>query len=157
MTATKNDPWLIEAIWRSADLTQAYLVQDRVQVAVCLEGMDTVRLERVLMWLVLEHDALFDELGEPSMLVRQLDAVGALAPPETELTMMAAVHRVAAGEKGLTAALEGLALPDRVHALAVCTVVMLLDALGRTKALEHLDAQAARYEQMGHPRPYTPL
>lgn len=41
------------------------------------------------------------ELGEPSVSVRELDSVAALAPMETELAMMTAVHRVAAKEVGL--------------------------------------------------------
>ncbi|OSZ59272.1 hypothetical protein OQI_17045 [Streptomyces pharetrae CZA14] len=151
----RDDPWLIDAIWRAADLTRAYLVQDRIQVATCLTGLDTTRLERVLTWLILEHDALFDALGEPSMSVRELDAAAALAPLETELAMMTAVRRVATKEMGLTGAVEGLAPLDRVHAIAICTAVMLLEARGRTTALEQLDAETVRYQQMGYPRPYT--
>ncbi|WP_445520931.1 hypothetical protein [Streptomyces sp. NEAU-174] len=150
-----DDPRLIDAMWRAADLTRAYLVQDRVQVATCLTGLDTSRLERVLAWLILEHDRLFGELGEPSMAVRELDAVAALAPLETELAMMTAVRRVATEETGLTAAVEGLEPLDRIHAIAICTAVMLLEARGRTTALKQLDAETVRYEQMGYPRPYT--
>ncbi|WP_406186189.1 hypothetical protein [Streptomyces sp. NBC_01006] len=150
-----DDPWLIDAIWRAADLTRAYLVQDRVQVATCLAGLDTSQLERVLTWLILDHDALFGALGEPSMSVRELDAVAALAPLETELAMTTAVRRVATKETGLTGAVEGLAPLDRVHAIATCTAVMLLEARGRTTAVAQLDAETVRYEQMGYPRPYT--
>lgn len=75
-----DDPYLIEAIWRAADLTRAYLVRNRAQVAACLSGLDANQMERVLAWLILDHDALFDDLGEPSMSVRELDAVVALAP-----------------------------------------------------------------------------
>lgn len=35
-----DDPWLIDAIWRAADLTRAYLVQDRVQVATYLTDLE---------------------------------------------------------------------------------------------------------------------
>jgi hypothetical protein len=70
------------------------------------------------------------------MSVRELDAVAALAPVETELAMMTAVHRIAARELGLTRAVEGLAPLDRVHAIAICTVVILLEAFGRTAALD---------------------
>ncbi|GAU70698.1 hypothetical protein SSP35_22_00010, partial [Streptomyces sp. NBRC 110611] len=94
-------------------------------------------------------------LGEPSMSVRELDAVAALAPLETELAMMTAVRRVATKEMGPTGAVEGLAPLDRVHAIAICTAVMLLEARGRTTALKQLDAETVRYEQMGYPRPYT--
>ncbi|MFE4664537.1 hypothetical protein ACFRI7_11775 [Streptomyces sp. NPDC056716] len=150
-----DDPWLIDAIWRAVDLKRAYLIPDRVQVAACLAGLDSSRLERVLTWLVLDHDILFCDLGEPSMSVRELDSVAALAPLETELAMMTAVRRVAAKETGLTGAVEGLALLDRVHAIAICTAVMLLEARGRTAALVWLDGETVRYEQMGYPRPYT--
>ncbi|GAB2580328.1 hypothetical protein GCM10027168_11460 [Streptomyces capparidis] len=70
------------------------------------------------------------------MSVRQLDGMGALAPLGTELAMMTAVRRDAMGETGLTKAVEGLVPLDRVHAIAICTAVMLL-----------------RYEEMGYPRP----
>ncbi|MEU2730611.1 hypothetical protein ABZ650_23140 [Streptomyces griseoviridis] len=150
-----DDPWLIDAMWRAADLTRAYLAQDRGQVVTVLTDPDTGLLERVLTWLVLEHDALFDELGEPPMPVRELDATAALAPLETELAMMTAVHRVARRESGLAAAVEGLRPIDRVHAVAICTAVLLLETHGRTAALQHLDVETVRYEQLGYPRPYT--
>ncbi|MGW5680171.1 hypothetical protein ACWEV4_34805 [Streptomyces sp. NPDC003860] len=44
---------------------------------------------------------------------------------------------------------------DRIHAVTICTVVMLLDAFGRTEAVRRLDDQAAEYEHRGYPRPYT--
>jgi hypothetical protein len=56
---------------------------------------------------------------------------------------------------GLARAVEGLALLDQVHTLAVCTVVMLLEGVGRVTALERLDKKAGKYERMGYPRPYT--
>lgn len=89
------------------------------------------------------------------MSMRELDAMAALAPLETELAMMTAVRRVATKEMRLTGAVEGLTLLDRVHEIAICTAVMLLEARGRTTALEQLDAETARYEQMGYLRPYT--
>ncbi|MEU1129544.1 hypothetical protein ABZ383_06705 [Streptomyces sp. NPDC005900] len=154
MTETEDLP-LVHAMWRAADLTRAYLSHDRGQVARCLAGLDIPQLERVLTWLILDHDALFGELGEPSMSVRELDGMGALAPLETELAVMTAVRRVATGEMGLTEAVESLVPLDRVHALAICTAVMLLEARGRSAALESLDATTARYGQMGYPRPST--
>lgn len=69
--------------------------------------------------------------------------------------MTTAVRRVAAREIGLTGAVEGLVPVDRVHAIATCTAVMLLEARGRASAVEQLDAETVRYEQMGYPRPYT--
>lgn len=146
---------MVDAVWRAADLTRAYLAQDRARVADGLTDLDTGRLERVLAWLILTHDDLFDTLGEPSMSVREVKAVAALAPPETEFATTTALHRVAAEETGLTKAVESLAPLDRVHAIAICTVVMQLEAFGRTTALEQLDKETAEYERMGHPRPYT--
>lgn len=87
--------------------------------------------------------------------VRNLNELAALAPPETEFATATAVRRVAAGETGLTRALEDLALPDCVHAIAICTAVMLLEAHGPTGALKHLDEQAAAHEREGRPRPHT--
>ncbi|MFF8447733.1 hypothetical protein ACF06Q_08530 [Streptomyces leeuwenhoekii] len=150
-----EDPRLIRAMWQALDLTRAYLSQDRGQVARCLAGLDITQLERVLAWLILDHDALFDELGEPPMSVRELDRMGAHAPLETELAMMTAVRRVATGKTGLTEAVEGLVPLDRVHAIAICTAVMLLEARGRSAALESLDVATMRYKQMGYPRPST--
>jgi hypothetical protein len=142
-------------MWRAVDVTRAYLARDRAGVAACLTGLDTGRLEYVLAWVVLRHDELFETLGEPSMGVREIGAVAALAPPEAEFATTTAVHRVAARETGLARAVEGLALVDRVHTLAVCTVVMLLEAVGHATALERLDEEAGEYERMGYPRPYT--
>ncbi|MBT2423421.1 substrate-binding domain-containing protein [Streptomyces sp. ISL-22] len=76
------------AMWRVADLTRACLAQDRAQVAACLAGLGTDRVERVLAWLILNHDELFDELREPSMAVREVDAVAALAPLESDFALM---------------------------------------------------------------------
>ncbi|MEV0226228.1 hypothetical protein [Streptomyces sp. NPDC050704] len=153
--AETNDLWPIEAMWRAADLTRAYLAQDPARVADCLTGLDTEWLERALCWLVLDHDALFDELGEPSLTVRVIDAVAALAPAENEFAATTAVRRVAAKETGLTHAVEGLALLDQIHTIAICTVVMMLEALGHTLAVEQLDARTVDYERRGYPRPYT--
>lgn len=69
--------------------------------------------------------------------------------------MTTAVRRVATKETGLPGAVEGLAPQDRVHAIAICTAVMLLEVRGRAAVVERLDAENARYEQMGYPRPYT--
>jgi hypothetical protein len=148
------DP-LADFIWHAADLARAYLAQDRAHAAARLMGLDTSRLELVLAWLVLDHDAHFDELGEPSMSVRELDEEAALAPVETELAMMTALRRIGAKELRLTRAVEGPALSDRVHAVAICTVVMLLEAFGRIAALDRVADAAARYERMGYPRPCT--
>jgi hypothetical protein len=154
MTAP-DDPWMVDAIWRATDLTRAYLDRDRALVAACLTGLDTARLERVLSWLSLDHDDIFDMLGEPSMGMRTIDALAALAPPEIEFATTTAVRRVAAKEVGVVDALEALALLDRVHALAICTAVLLLEGLGHSKAREHLDEYTADYERMGHLRLYT--
>ncbi|CAM5307181.1 hypothetical protein [Streptomyces abikoensis] len=154
MTIGNADPRLVDAMWRAADLTRAYLDHDRAQVSACLANLDTDRLKHVLAWLILTHDELFDELGEPSMAVREIDAAAALAPMETEFATTAAVRRVAAREAGLAHAVEGLAPLDQAHTVAICTVVMLLEALGRARALEHVDAETEEWERMGHPRPY---
>ncbi|MEE1821613.1 hypothetical protein PUR61_05295 [Streptomyces sp. BE20] len=39
--------------------------------------------------------------------------------------------------------------------MAVCTVVMLVDAFGRARALTMLDEDAAEFVRKGHPRPST--
>ncbi|MER7048336.1 hypothetical protein [Streptomyces jumonjinensis] len=150
-----DDPWMVDAMWRAADLTRAYLAQDRTRIADCLADLDTGQLERVLAWLVLTHDDLFDDLGEPPMTVREIDTAAALAPVETELATTAAVRRVTAGKTGLAHAVEELTLLDQIHTVAICTAVILLEAHGRTHALKHADTQTADYERMGHPRPYT--
>ncbi|MFI6850038.1 hypothetical protein OG535_40005 [Kitasatospora sp. NBC_00085] len=151
---TTVDDQLVDATWRASDLTRAYLVRDRAAVESCLAGLGADRLEWVLAWLVLDHDALFTELGEPSMRVGNLEAVAALAPLEVEFAVTAAVHRVASGESGLGAAVADLALEEQVHAIAVSTVVMLQEALGRTGALDRIDQQNRQCVSAGHPRPY---
>ncbi|MET7344639.1 hypothetical protein [Streptomyces sp. NPDC005547] len=151
---TPDDPLLVEAIWRAGDLTRAYLVQDCEQVSACLTGLDTAVLDRVLAWLALDHDKLFGDLGEPAMSLRELDEAAALAPLEVELAVTTAVRRVATGETGLTGAVEALAPLDRIHAVAICTTVLQLEAYGRDEALAQLDVAAARCERMGHHRPY---
>lgn len=60
---------------------------------------------------------------------RALDAVAALAQPETEFATAAVVRR--AKETGLARAVEGLALLDQIHTVTVCTTVMLPEVLGR--------------------------
>nr|BFD88369.1 hypothetical protein StreXyl84_77700 [Streptomyces sp. Xyl84] len=152
-----SDPLLVDAMWRAADLTRAYLAQDRARVADCLTGLDTGLLERIGSWLVLDHDQLFTKLGKPAMSVSRLKAVAALAPAETEFATSTAIHRVAAGETGLTRALESLALPDQIHALTICIVVILLETYGRTRSLAEIDDMTTDYEQRGYPRPYPVL
>ncbi|WP_031045616.1 hypothetical protein [Streptomyces sp. NRRL F-5650] len=149
-----SDPLLVDAMWRAADLTRAYLAQDRSQIAACLRDLDTSLLERIAGWLVLDHDQLFVRLGEPTMSVSRLKDAAALAPAETSVATSTAIHRAAAGETALTHALEGLALPDQIHALTICIVVMLLEAHGRTNALVEINHMTADYEQRGYPRPY---
>ncbi|MGW8452459.1 hypothetical protein [Streptomyces niveus] len=144
---------MVDAMWRATDLTRAYLSGDRAGIAGCLTGLGTDRLEPVVAWLVLTHDEHFDTLGEPSMGMRAIDAVAALAPPEVEFATTTAVR--AAKKTGLVRAVEGLRLMDQIHAIAICTVVLLLEAHGRTTALEQHDRETAAYERMGHPRPYT--
>ncbi|MFK8906224.1 hypothetical protein [Streptomyces sp. YS-3] len=153
--ASGNDPQRVEAMWRAADLARSYLTQDRARIAACLTGLESDQLERVLAWAAISHDAVFDELGEPSMPLRLIDAVAALAPTETEFAATAAVRRVAAGEVGLARAVTDLPLADQAHAITICTAVMRLEAHGRARALEQIDAQTREYERMGHPRPYT--
>lgn len=149
------DAQTVESMWRAADLTRAYLAQDRAVVQECLAGVDTDALDHVLAWLSLDHDALFDDLGEPSMSVREIDALAALAPLDAEIAVTTTVHRVASGETGLLAALEDLGRRDQIHAVAICTAVMLLEAVGRADALKMLDEDTAEYVRRGHPRPYT--
>ncbi|MFJ7589513.1 hypothetical protein ACIQZO_19455 [Streptomyces sp. NPDC097617] len=151
--AETDDSWLVDAVWRATDLTRAYLAQDRAQIEACLAGLSSGRMELVLAWLVLEHDELCDRLLTPLMSVREIDAVAALSPVENEFAITAAVRRVAAREMGLTAAVDGLALPEQIHAIAVCTVVMALEAIGRARALDEVDVKAMEYERMGYPRP----
>ncbi|MEV6549202.1 hypothetical protein AB0M57_10875 [Streptomyces sp. NPDC051597] len=153
--ASRDDPQLVEAMWRAADLVRFYLTQDRARIAACLTGMESDQLERVMAWAAISHDEVFGELGEPSMSLPLIDAVAALAPTETEFAATAAVRRVAAGEVGLARAVTDLALADQAHAITICTAVMRLEAHGRVGALEQVDAQTREYEQMGHPRPYT--
>ncbi|WP_075823959.1 hypothetical protein [Streptomyces acidiscabies] len=152
--AEMDDPWLVDAVWRVADLTRGYLDQDRAQVASCLGGLEPGRLERVFAWSSLEHDRLFGILGEPSMTVRDIYEVAALAPPEIEFATTTAVRRVAMKESTLLGALKSLALLERIHAVTINTVVMLLETHGRTKALKLLDEEALDCERKGYPRPY---
>ncbi|WP_329558899.1 hypothetical protein OG711_08105 [Streptomyces uncialis] len=108
-----------------------------------------------MAWLILNHDELFDNLGEPSMSVREIDAMAALAPMETEFATTAAVRRLATGEVGLTRAVEGLALEDQINTLAICTTVILLEGYGRDHALKHVEAETAEDDRRGCPKPYT--
>ncbi|MYS40165.1 hypothetical protein GTY23_02640 [Streptomyces sp. SID5998] len=151
----QRDPQLVDAMWRAADLKRAYLTQDRGKVAACLKGLDTSQMELVCGWLVLDHDQQFEDLGEPSMTVREIYAMATLAPLDTEVAVAAAVQRVREGETGIAGAVDDLALPDQIHAIAIETSVMLLEAFGRAGALQRLDAEALRREQTGYPRPYS--
>ncbi|WP_331763061.1 hypothetical protein OHA19_42255 (plasmid) [Streptomyces sp. NBC_00012] len=78
-----------------SDLTRAHLAGNRDRVAACIAGLGTDRLERVLAWIILDHDALFDELGEPSMGMSEVDALAASAPEEVEFATTTALRRVA--------------------------------------------------------------
>ena len=150
-----GDRVTVDAMWRATDLTRAYLARERAVVEGVLAGVDADVLDGVLAWLILDHDDLFEELGEPSMRVRGLDAVAAMAPAEAEFAVTTAVRRVASGESGLLAAVKGLdRRVDHIHAVAICTAVMLLEAVGRTDALRKLDEYTVEYVRRGHPRPY---
>jgi hypothetical protein len=149
-----RDPQLVDAMWRAADLRRAYLAQDRDKVAACLTGLDDSQIERVCGWLILDHDQLFKELGEPPMTVREILAMATLAPLDTEVAVAAAVQRVRAGETGIADAVDGMALVDQAHAIAIQTAVMLLETLGRAGALQRLNTEVREYEQMGYLRPY---
>ncbi|MFD8609536.1 hypothetical protein [Streptomyces sp. NPDC059631] len=150
----QRDPQLVDAMWRANDLRRAYLDRDRARVAACLAGLAPGQIERVCGWLILDHDALFRELGEPPLTVREIYATATAAPLDTEVAVAAAVQRVTAGETGIADAVDGLALLDQVHAIAIQTAVILLEALGRDGALERFDTMALEYERMGYPRPY---
>jgi acyl-coenzyme A synthetase/AMP-(fatty) acid ligase len=152
---TAEDPWIVDAMWRANDLTRAYLARDRARVAACIVGLGGDRLERVLIWLSLDHDALFTDLGEPSMGMSEAAALAALAPAEVEFATTTALRRVVTKEAGFLRALEGLAMLDQIHVLAICTAVMLLETYGRAGALERLDGQTAEYSRRGHLRPYV--
>ncbi|WP_405021344.1 hypothetical protein [Kitasatospora sp. NBC_00070] len=144
---------MVAAMWRAADLTRAYLTEDRAAVGKCLAGVEADGLDRLLAWLVLDHDWFFTELGEPAVPVLLIEAMAALAPPESEFAVTTAVRRVASGETGLAAAVEGLHhCVDQVHAVAVCTVVMLVEAFGRAGALDLLDGDAAEFVSKGYRR-----
>ncbi|GAV38267.1 hypothetical protein Saa2_01146 [Streptomyces acidiscabies] len=88
------------------------------------------------------------------MTVRDIYEVAALAPPEIEFATTTAVRRVAMKESTLLGALKSLALLERIHAVTINTVVMLLETHGRTKALKLLDEEALDCERKGYPRPY---
>ncbi|MEU1075110.1 MULTISPECIES: hypothetical protein [unclassified Streptomyces] len=146
---------LVEAMWQAADLARSYLTQDRARITACPTGMEADQLERVLAWAVIRQDEVFEQPGEPPMSLRLIDAVAALEPADTEFAETAAVRRVAAGEVGFTRAVANLALAVQTHAITICTAVTRLEAHGRLRALELVDAQTRKYEQMGYPRPYT--
>ncbi|MFC8449143.1 hypothetical protein [Kitasatospora sp. NPDC057223] len=151
-----EDRATVDAMWRAADLTRAYLAEDRAMVEKILAEVDTDALDSILAWLIISHDELFDGLGEPSLSVRGFEAVAALAPPESEFAVTTAVRQVASGEIGLHAAVEDLGRrEDQIHAVAICSTTMLLEAVSRTDALQMLDKDTAEYVRKGHPRPYT--
>ncbi|MFJ9901177.1 hypothetical protein ACIQPR_48555 [Streptomyces sp. NPDC091280] len=152
---TEPDPHTINAMWRVTDLAWSYLARRPDRVAACLTGLDANQLEHVQAWQVCEHDAVFGDLREPDLEVRDIDAVASLAPADTELAVMMAVHKVARGETGLALALMDLSVADHIHALAICTTVMLLRAHGQAEALDQIAAAAAQYEARGWPRPYA--
>ncbi|MFI9833795.1 hypothetical protein ACIHIX_39620 [Streptomyces sp. NPDC051913] len=154
MGAAGDEAAVAEGMWRATDLTRAYLDQDRVRVGACLDGLDSVQVEHLLVWQVLEHDMLFDDLGEPSMSVRVLDEVSALAPVDCEFVMTTAVREAVAAGTGLSSRLQEFAVAAQVHALTVCMVVMLLEAHGRHGALEFVAASAEDFVRRGFPRPY---
>lgn len=155
-TGGMAEAWMVDAMWRSADLTRAYLVRDRARVAAVLAGLDDDGLDHVLTWLVLDHDALFDGFGEPFLSVREIGALAALAPVEAELAVTTAVRQVAAGTTGLARAVAMLDPVHRVHAVAISTAVILLDAQGGPAgAVAWIDNETARYKRLGHVRPYA--
>ncbi len=146
---------MVDAKWRGIDLTRGYLTRDAAQVATCLDGLDAERLRLVLTLLGLYYDDLLGELGEPPMKVSDLNTVGALGPAEIEFATTTAVRRIADGEVGFAEAMADLGLEGRIHMIAICTVVMLMDALGEAGAVAHLGREAAACVRQGYPRPYT--
>ncbi|MEU4352902.1 hypothetical protein [Streptomyces sp. NPDC023838] len=84
--------------------------------------------------------------------MRGIDAAAALAPLETGFATAEAVRR--AKEAGLACVVEGVALLDQIHTVAVCAVVTMLEAYGRAGALERVDADTAEYERRGYAKPY---
>lgn len=46
MTATTDDPWLVDAMWRAVDLRVAYLEEDRARVVSSPAGLDDARLTK---------------------------------------------------------------------------------------------------------------
>jgi hypothetical protein len=155
--ATADDPLIIDAMWRALDLRRAYLGANRTMVAACLAGLDDARIERVGAWTSIHHDELFGVLGEPSMSVRVIGQVAASAPLDVELAATTAVHRVALRQAGFAQAMADLPPLDCVHAVAICTVVMMLEAFGPTMAVARLNAEASDLLRKGYPRPYRPL
>lgn len=94
--------------------------------------------------------------GEPSMSVRVLDAVAALAPVDCEFVMTTAVREEGAAGTGLTSRPEKIPGAAQIDALTVCTVVMLLQAHGRHGGLEFVAASAKDCVRQGFPRPCSP-
>ncbi|MEU6437407.1 hypothetical protein ABZ874_24160 [Streptomyces albidoflavus] len=140
-----QDQRLVDAMWCAADLTGAYLAGDRQGVVTCTAGVDADGLDHLLAWLIMDHDMIFDDLGEPAMGLPAIDALAALAPAELEFAATTALRRVARRETGLTDAVAALARPEQIHTIAVCTAVMLLEAYGRPGALNHLAELTSRY------------
>lgn len=146
---------VVEGMWRATDLTWAYLTEDQTQVRASLEGLDSDQLAHTLAWQSLDHDMLFDDLGDPSMSVPLLDAVAALAPLDCEFMMTTAVRKAAAAGTGLVSSgLETFPTSAQIHALTVCMSVMLLEAHGRHGAQEFVTTSVDNYVRRGHPHPY---
>ncbi|MFJ3674044.1 hypothetical protein ACIPSE_47175 [Streptomyces sp. NPDC090106] len=144
-----------EGMWRATDLLWAYLTEDRDRVRSGLEGLGRDQLAHTLGWQVLDHDMVFEDLGEPSMSVAVLDQVAALAPLECELTMTTAVRKAVVAGTGLMAGgLDDFPLDAQVHALTVLMAVLLLEAHGRHGALGFVAGSAEDFVRRGHPRPY---
>ncbi|MFJ3673729.1 hypothetical protein ACIPSE_45530 [Streptomyces sp. NPDC090106] len=158
MATTKSaddETALAEGMWRATDLLQAYLSEDPVRVLAGLEGLNVEQLTHTLGWQIVDHDILFEDLGEPSMSASLLDQVAALAPLECEFMMTTAVRRAVAAGTGLIAGgLDEFPLDAQIHALTVLVAVMLLRAHGRDEALRFVAASAADFVRRGHPRPY---
>ncbi|MFX4293580.1 hypothetical protein [Streptomyces bohaiensis] len=143
----------VEAMWRALDLLRPYLGRDRAGVAATVRGLSGDQEQHLLAWLVLDRDALAEELGMPAMELAQADAVASLAPAEAELAVTTVLRRVTREGVSFVEAVADLAPVNRVHALAVRIAVMLLEAYGSEGAQAHLDAAGARYVRHGHPRP----
>ncbi|WP_166682813.1 hypothetical protein [Streptomyces aquilus] len=101
----------------------------------------------------------FGDLGELSMPVPVpvpvLDAVATLAPVDCEFVMTTAEREGVTADTGLSGWLVKSPMAAQIHALTVCTVLMLL-AHGRYGALAFVTASAEDYVRRGFPRLYPP-